>query len=177
MRWHLHVTVQPHWSWTLTDVASALARDVERHDVHPVVITNHFRDPARPPYREMIPTAHHEGDEASAARRIFSLGVLLNNAGWRVKRLKIEGDPTNEDVARRALYFETHIKCQQAPAPLSTNARGDRIFTVRRQYITDVDDEIAHWRDMCVVDPFIQYKVEAAVLDTNPGMDEEWLRS
>ncbi len=36
MRWHLHVTVKPHWSWTLSDVASALRRDIERHGMHPV---------------------------------------------------------------------------------------------------------------------------------------------
>lgn len=178
MKWHLHVTVQPHWSWTLSDVASALQRDVERHGIKPVVITNHFRDSTRLPYRELIPTKHAEGDEADASRQIFHMGVLLNNAGWRVKRLKIEGSPLDTSVARRALYFETHLKNPLTilPAPMSTNANGDKFYTVRRKYATDLDDEIMSWHDSGIAEScYSRPIVEAAILDTNPAMDADWI--
>lgn len=179
MNWHLHVTVQPHWSWTLSDVASALARDVERHGVKPVVITNHFRDPLRQPYKELIPTQHFEGDEATATRRIFNLGVLLNNAGWRVRRLKIEGDPRDPDVARRAIYFETHLKNPQHVGPLaaprSTNARGDTFFTIRRSLACHIYEEIERWNDVYRYGLDPRPHVEAAVLDTNPALDADWI--
>lgn len=173
MKWHLHITVKPHWSWVLTDVASALQRDVERHGVHPVVITNHFHDSTRPPYRELIPSMHLDAPtESDASREIFKLGVLLNNAGWRVKRLKIEGNPEHDAVRHRALYFETHLKNPPfLPAPRSTNARGDVFYTIRRQYMSDIHDFI----EQAIPAYTDDYHVEAAVLDTNPAMDNDWI--
>lgn len=140
-RWHLHVTVRPHWSWSLRDVAGALEREIERHDIKPVVVTNHLRDGRS--YRELIPTKHFEGSEADASRELFMMGMLLNNAGWRVRRLKIEGDARIVPNGR-ALYYEAHVKSPRVdvPLPRSTNARGENIYTVRRdrrlRVVTDV---------------------------------------
>ncbi len=173
MKWHLHVTVQPHWSWTLSDVTSALKRDIERHEMKPLVITNHFRDPARPSYKELIPSKVVEADdEATASRMIFHMGVLLNNAGWRVKRLKIEGDARSPSVQRRAMYFECHLKNPQIPleAPKSTSAKDNVFYTVRRDTLLDVQLAIAFWSD---VDTYPE--IEAAVLDTNPALDADWI--
>lgn len=176
--WHLHVTVKPHWSWSLTDVASALQRDIERHDIKPVVITNHFHDGSRSSYRELIPTKHVKGTEADASREIFRMGILLNNAGWRVKRLKIEGRASQVTIGR-ALYCEVHIKNSILPssaAPCSTNVKGDHIHTIRRATAEDVEMELYHWRDTYNgVFADIPIRIEAAVLDTNPDMDKEWI--
>lgn len=167
--WHLHVTVRPHWSWTLTDVASALRRDIERHGIRPVVVTNHFRD-GRPSYKELIPTLHVEGDEAHASREIFRMGVLLNNAGWRVKRLKIEGDARMIPYGR-ALYYEAHIKSYvPMKLPFSTNAKGESIYTARHADLLDLHmmlDELLQPTDL--------RRIEATVLDTNPAMDHDWI--
>lgn len=168
--WHLHVTVQPHWSWTLTDVASALQRDIERHGVKPVVVTNHFRDGRS--YKELIPTKHVVGTESEAARTLFNLGILLNNAGWRVRRLKIEGDARRVPPGR-ALYYEAHVKASRIThvLPRSTNAKGEDIFTVRDVDLMTVRQTLNGWWP----DGAISHRIEAAVLDTRPEMDEEWI--
>jgi hypothetical protein len=174
--WHLHVTVLPHWSWSLSDVASALRRDVERHGVRPIVVTNHFRDPARSPYKELIPTKHFRGSEADASREIFRMGVLLNNAGWRVKRLKIEGDARSMRIPEgRALYYEAHVKNPSVDLgfPRSTNAKGDVIQTIRKHVMRDVRDSALNAYADRGVCPLL--RIEAAVLDTNPQLDEEWI--
>lgn len=177
--WHLHVTVQPHWSWSLTDVASALQRDIERHDIKPVVVTNHFHNTPERSYRELIPTKNFKGTEAGASREIFRMGILLNNAGWRVKRLKIEGNPANIREGR-ALYYECHLKntgLSPLAAPCSTNVKGDHIHTVRRETILDVEDVVYR----LLIDmghphlPLPPLRIEAAVLDTNPDLDKEWI--
>ncbi len=172
--WHLHVTVEPHENWGHADVAEALRRDVERHGVRPLVITNWLCRGERS-YRELIPTKHHEGDEASASREIFHLGVMLNNAGWRVRRLKIEGEPT-PDNARRAIYFETHLRDAPLPktaAPYSTSLKHG-YHTIRRSTYEAVRD--------CAMDLMITagrmslpLEIEAVVMDTAPEMDDEWI--
>lgn len=175
--WHLHVTVLPHWSWTLTDVASALRRDVERHGVRPIVITNHFRNANRAPYKELIPTKHFRGSEADASREIFRMGVLLNNAGWRVKRLKIEGDPSKIREGR-PLYYEAHVKVPGgAPLPdlpYSTNAKGEHICTARFTNYTETWNRVVFAHMHMKLDT-LPIRIEAAVLDTNPQLDEEWI--
>ncbi len=165
--WHLHVTVQPHWSWSLKDVSSALQRDIDRHGIRPIVVTNVFHaDPARN-YKELIPTKNFKGTEAEASREIFKMGILLNNAGWRVKRLKIEGNPS---IIRegRALYYETHLKdVAHDKFPISTNAKGQRIATYRRATLDEV---------RLVADGYPPpTRIEAAVLDTAPELDHDWI--
>jgi len=181
--WHLHITVQPHWSWNVKDVASALQREIERFGAKPVVITNVFRDERRN-YKELIPTKHVRGTEAEASREIFQMGVLLNNAGWRVRRLKIEGDPAHIKEGR-ALYYESHLKNPALGvraslglrAPTSTNAKGDHIVTVRRPTYESVVETMVGWRDAGLVDADTvrDARIEAAVLDTNPALDADWI--
>jgi hypothetical protein len=177
--WHLHITVKPHWNWTFVDVTEALKRDVERHSVKPLVITNHFHDGVRESYKELIPSKTVEGDEASASREIFRLGVLLNNAGWRIQRLKIEGDPREESsVASRALYFETHLKNAPLPlraAPISTTAKGNTFHTVRAPRLTDILTRLWSWEDEWPHMKGFKCEMEACVLDTNPQLDDEWM--
>jgi hypothetical protein len=178
MNWHLHVTVEPHPSWSYVDVVDALRRDVERHQIRPLVIRNHFRD-NRPSYRELIPTKHHDGDEASASREIFHMGVLLNNAGWRVRRLKVEGNPGEGSNERRALYHECHVKVPigtNTRLPISTTAK-NTFATIRRHAIDDVYCEVtdlAHDVYAATQQP-VKIEIEAIVLDTAPEMDEEWI--
>lgn len=169
--WHLHVTVRPHWSWTLKDVASALQRDVERHGVRPIVVTNHFRTPGRPPYKELIPTKHFRGTETDASREIFKIGVLLNNSGWRVRRLKIEGDARTVPHGR-ALYYEAHVRDRAASGhlPWSVNAKGEVIYTARRTYLFDLNNLLDRTIPITAA-----RRIEAAVLDTRPELDEEWI--
>ncbi len=180
--WHLHVTVQPHWSWSLKDVSSALQRDIDRHGIRPLVVTNHFRD-GRQSYRELIPTKHVRGTEAEASREIFKMGILLNNAGWRVKRLKIEGDPSHIREGR-ALYYETHFKIPVGEnhatymgrvLPMSTNVKNDIICTLRRNVLLDVQlatDQFFEYRNMRDT---VKPRIEAAVLDTAPELDHDWI--
>lgn len=177
MHFHLHITVQPHWSWTHADLADALTQDVARHGVKPLVITNHFRD-GRKPYKELIPSKVYEADsESDASREIFRLGVLLNNSGWRVKRLKIEGDPRHPAIAARALYYETHLKNVLATPdlPRSSTAKGNVFHTVRwsTRQMQDVGLPSV-LRDVlpCLRGP---PEIEAAVLDTNPQLDHDWI--
>lgn len=168
--WHLHVTVTPPPTWSFADVQTALMIDLTRANMRPVVVTNHYRDPARPPYKELIPTKHHKGTEASATRELFQMGVLLNNAGWRVRRLKIEGDPRTVRPGR-ALYYETHIKPSiptRLDLPLSVNVRGERIYTLRRGTIGLVNSVMLGIGITCP-------RVEAAILDTAPEMDDAWI--
>jgi hypothetical protein len=177
MKWHLHITVKPHWNWTFVDVHEALKRDVERHGVKPLVITNHPRGGLQP-YKELIPSKEVEGDEASASREIFRLGVLLNNAGWRITRLKIEGDPREGSVRNRALYFETHLKNAPLPlklAPISTTAKGNTFHTLRAPRYTDIYLQMIRWQDEWPYMKDFKYEIEACVLDTNPDLDKEWI--
>ena len=178
MRWHLHVTVTPHKSWSSVDVTRALEVDIRRHGIKPLVITNHLWSP--PPgcadsYRELIPTKEIDTeDEAEAAREIFKMGVLMNNSGWRVQRLKIEGDPRDARVAARALYFETHLKNAPLPlrcAPLSTTAK-NTFHTLRRR---TRDELLLAVNNITAMYGPIPFEVEAAVLDTNPALDDAWL--
>lgn len=194
-QWHLHVTVKPHANWTLHDVASALERDVIHHGMKPVVITNHFRDPRRMPYKEIIPTKHFSGTEAEATRELFNMGVTLNNRGWRVKRLKIEGNPELPEVCelpksgaayairQRALYYETHIKIDDWEVPMavkhgfaisSTGNTARMIATYRHPALGNVYEHGVHLMGAFDRDEVVH--VEAAVLDTAPELDEEWLR-
>jgi hypothetical protein len=171
--WHLHVTVKPHWTWTLRDVTEALRRDIERYDIKPVVITNHFRDPARKPYRELIPTKHFQGSETEAHREIFHMGVLLNNAGWRVKRLKIEGDP-RVVTPGRAIYYECHLRNVQwidHLLPKSTTARST-FHTGRRQSTIALRELVLPLLPRELHDD-IHY--EACVYDTAPELDADWI--
>lgn len=171
--WHLHVTVQPHWTWTLRDVTDALRRDIERHDIKPVVITNHFRDPARKPYRELIPTRHFQGSETDASREIFRMGVLLNNAGWRVRRLKIEGDP-RVVTPGRALYYECHLRnlpsldisLPRSTTPRSTfhTARRQSMISLREFVLPNIPSEIHD-----------DVRYEVCVHDTAPELDADWI--
>lgn len=170
--WHLHVTVKPPKEWRLVDVQRALEQDITRIGMKPIVVTNHFRD-GRAPYKELIPTKHVRGSEADAAREIFHMGVQLNNSGWRVKRLKIEGDASKASVANRAIYYETHLKSLTPDSPLvvkerlplSTNAKGDRIYTMRRYVLAQIQIALLG----------MDYRTEAAVLDTAPELDSEWM--
>ncbi len=181
--WHLHVTVAPHKSWNRVDFTRALVHDAQKHSFRPVVVTNVI--PAQPAhgrperfYRELIPTRHVRGTEAEATREIFQMGVLLNNAGWRVRRLKIEGSASRVP-AGRALYYETHLKnLNPLPkfVPMSTNQRGDMIHTLRKHTMDDMEIAL----DSVFVD-FIgnldqrPTKIEACVLDTAPELDDEWM--
>lgn len=175
-RWHLHVTVRPQRSWSHADVVAALTQDIERYGIKPVVVTNHMRDGTS--YRELIPTKHWVGDEASASRELFRMGVLLNNSGWRVRRLKIEGDATRV-LAGRALYYEAHVKdppCPDDRVPRSTNSRGQSIYTVRHPAMGAVYEGALR---LYGLDPYDDHappiKIEAAVLDTRPELDDEWM--
>lgn len=175
--WHLHVTVKPPHQWSFTDITRALECDMVRMGARPVVVTNHFAPRHnRPPYKELIPTKHFKGSESNASREIFKMGVLLNNSGWRVKRLKIEGDARSMRIPEgRALYYETHIK--GAPidgAPRSTNAKGQAILTVRRGTLRDVRDACLNlFADTGHECPVL--RIEAIVLDTAPELDHDWI--
>lgn len=175
MHFHLHITVAPHRSWTHADLAEALACDVARYNFRPLVITNHFRD-GRRPYKELIPTRVVDvACESDASREIFKMGTLLNNSGWRVKRLKIEGDPRHPAIANRAIYFETHLKNWSletvdhpsiGPLPRSTTAKGNVFHTMRRANYAHIQTALLGLPD---------YELEAAVLDTAPQLDHEWI--
>jgi hypothetical protein len=175
--WHLHLTVVPHWSWNLRDVSSALKREIERYQVRPVVVTNVFHDDPSRNYKELIPTKHFRGTEAEASREIFQLGLLLNNAGWRVRRMKIEGDPSRLPVGR-ALYHEVHLKNPSLGIvmPTSINAAGDRIITIRRPTADDIHNFISDMVDrMLLYGHPLPPRIEATVLDTNPELDHDWI--
>lgn len=181
MKWHLHVTVQPHWSWTLSDVASALRRDIERHEMRPLVITNHFPHAPERSYRELIPSKEIEApDESDASRMIFHMGVLLNNAGWRVRRLKIEGDARHEPVRQRAMYYECHVRILPEHVPLAREMGLAISTTERSTFATSRHDVYGlveqRVRDLrCAMTDPPRTEIEAAVLDTNPALDSDWI--
>lgn len=176
MNWHLHVTVSPHKNWTHANVVEALSCDLVRLHARPLVITNHFHiDPTRN-YKELIPTKHFEGDEAAASREIFHMGVVLNNSGWRVRRLKIEGDARDANNHRRAIYFETHIKNASIllPFPCSSSLKGNVFHTVRCGTTSAIRDRVLNaYADTSDVCPLLE--MEAAVLDTAPELDHDWI--
>jgi hypothetical protein len=177
--WHLHVTVEPAPAWARADVAKALLYDAKKHDFESVVVTNVIpRDPrtGRPErtYRELIPTRHLRGTEAEASAEIFRMGVALNNAGWIVRRLKIEGD-ARLVYPGRALYYETHMKNppRATNLPISRNSRGDVIHTLRRSNKDDIKLALFN-----IFGDDAEYpRMEACVLDTAPELDDEWMRS
>lgn len=175
--WHLHITVKPPREWGFADISRALECDIARLKIKPVVVTNHFRD-ARPPYKELIPTKHFKGSEAEATRELFRLGTLLNNSGWRIRRLKIEGD-ARVVTPGRALYYEAHVKNPSHPdarVPRSTNAKGDDIYTLRHPAMGNVYENALRLHGYN--DPWrapINVRIEACVLDTAPERDNEWM--
>lgn len=173
--WHLHVTVSPHRTWTHAHLVDALRIDIiEQPDTKLVRVSNMFHD-ARPSYVELIPTMNHKGTEAEATYALFKMAHFLSNKGWRVRRMKIEGDAYKVPVGR-ALYYETHITAKldfeplikRLRLPLSVTGSGKRIVTLRHPAMGEI------YRRALEINraPTI---VEAAVLDTNPDLDKEWL--
>ncbi len=176
--WHLHVTVKPPREWGFADISRALECDMVRLGMRPVVVTNVFVKTPERNYKELIPTKHVRGSEAEASREIFRMGTLLNNAGWRVKRLKIEGD-ARKVISGRALYYEAHVKNPSHPdarVPRSTNAKGDEIYTIRHHAMGHVYEHALRLQGHN--DPWrapINVRIEAAVLDTAPELDHDWI--
>lgn len=190
--WHLHVTVEPHWTWTYVDVQKALQREIERSGMKIVVATNYttvrtLDKTIVNKRKELIHTKHHAGDEASANREIFKMGVVLNNAGWRVRRLKVEGDPRSPDVARRAMYFEAHLKIDERHVHvaqgmgfgISSTLKTPHYATIRSRTHDDVSLLFLDFVQECCrrtgepCAPALQ--IEAITFDSNTAMDEDWL--
>lgn len=113
MTHRLRITVTPPRAWTCANMSDAIRRDVERLGAHPEVSTLrigtgfHTR-------RELNAVKIVDGDEARAGRWLFRMGVVLNNGGWRVARMRIdvEGDTP------RALYHEARVQVSDEGAVL-----------------------------------------------------------
>jgi hypothetical protein len=104
------VTIRPPRAWTFVDVTEALKRDIERLGAHPVVQT--WVGVGTGGRRELLAVRLVDGCEASAGRWIFQMGVLLNNGGWRVRRLRIDAPLYAEAASRRALYLESRVQVE-----------------------------------------------------------------
>lgn len=178
--WHLHVTVRPHLRWSLTDTAKAIEQDIIGEGIRLVHVTNVFREPRRN-YVEMIPTQHLKGaSEGEATFKLFMMARLLSNRGWRITRLKLEGGAPRV-VRGRALYYEAHAKIQPEHETLAHSLRlplsrtkDKMIATIRNTYPEDVDQtwNYMHYLGMTLGQPM---RIEAAVLDTAPELDNEWI--
>lgn len=195
MNWHLHVTVSPNRNWHIADISSALAVDIRTHNIKPVVLTNVFDDHRRN-YKELIPTKHFSGSEAEATRELFHMGVLLNNSGWRVRRLKIEGDPSHRLqqtsveggalVRQRAIYYECHVKISPGLVLVARNLHMAISTTAKNTFATVRHPTMGYVYSKAseLIATAFQYdglvrhmEIEAAVLDTAPELDDDWLRA
>lgn len=176
--WHLHVTVRPHRTWGITDLARAIEKDMEHLNAKLVRVTNVV--PRGYNYTELIPTRHVKGTEAAATESLFRMTHLLSNSGWQIKRMKIEGHPAS--VAQgRALYYEAHAKIQPEHVSLAhtlhlpiSMSKDKIIATLRYPDPLRINDmwNIMHDKGMTLGQPL---RIEAAVLDTNPDLDREWM--
>ena len=163
--WHLHVTV-------LESDTTVLEGLIRRHGGKVVRITNVMSDSSRN-YDEIIPTCFFRGSESHATMRLFQVACELEQRGFEIARLKIEGDARAVPTGR-ALYYEAHLKnldeWRAGRLPLSINARDEKIWTVRHGDWMTV-------RNLCDKLRVESARVEACVLDTAPELDDEWLRS
>lgn len=181
--WHLHVTVAPHHNWTSIDLALAIEQDVREQDIKIVAVTNMFRahsirDNRRLNYVELIPTKHLEKiSEAEATACLFHMAHKLRNHGWRVTRLKLEGN-TNLVAPGRALYHEGHLTILPENVPAAwglglavSTTKKRTIATARHASIGALTSKLGSAQHIAVT----PIRIEAATLDTNPGLDREWL--
>lgn len=168
--WHLHATVVPHWSWSLTDTAGALQRDIAQLGSKLVHVVNLLRDGGKRP--ELIPTQHYEGTEMEAVRQLFEFSHILQNKGWQVQRLKIEGDPRHVPH-ERALYFEAHRKI--LPHEISSYIGRPISVTKNSTMVTLRRKELPHLIDLLVSMSLAATEVEICTLDTNEESDAGWI--
>lgn len=168
--WHLHATVTPHWSWNLSDTASALSNDIKQLGAKLVHVVNILRDGSKRP--ELIPTQHYEGTEMQAVSQLFKLGHILENKGWQVQRLKIEGDLRHVDIGR-VIYWESHCRITPEEVPFFNGravsiTKKNTLVTIRRRELPHLMETL-HSLSLAVTN------VGACVLDTNEESDAGWI--
>jgi hypothetical protein len=185
MKYRLRVNVEPHRSWVLSDTASALHHDIDRLDAAPVVsilVPCCGVSPIGKNRRELVVLKYLDGDDADASRQIFHMGVLLNNSGWRVQRLRVDGDALDAYTAKRAIYSEICIAISEQNAPyardigFAISVSNKQIYaTSRAQSITDLLLARANLllRETGEDKPLV---VSAIVIDTYPELDKDWMR-
>jgi hypothetical protein len=101
------------------------------------------------------------------------MGVLLNNAGWRVKRLKIEGD-ARAVTPGRAVYYECHLRNLPGDIPLARSTTPRSTFHTCRcpSYIELMGELRIHLPEEVCRDA----RIEACTFDTAPELDTDWIR-
>ncbi len=175
--WHLHVTVA---SKILTPADEAHFRD--KYGIKFVRVHNMVQD--QPGYPELIPTMHVKCSEAVAIRRLMDMHHVLLSHGFGILRHKIEGNASTIVGRDRVLYYESHLKnllpeaearAKNLRVPLSINARGERIYTIRHPAVGHVY-ELAWSLSRAEEDHTRTPRIEACVLDTAPELDDSWMK-